>query len=271
MLAMQPGVIPQSSQQPNAVVMSGCAAAPPSGDLNPGNLSVSGQRETSNGFAVNGSNVEEDFNNGTAVVPNLDSIQEFKVLTGNFDAEYGNFSGGQVLVITKSGGNKLHGSAFEFLRNTALDSRSYFALSRAAYDRNQFGGTLGGPVRKDKAFFFLDYQGTGMTQGQETGAIAVPSLANRAGNFSDLINPGTGANPFANQAVSGDYLASQLTAKLGRTVTAGEPYSQVFPRQRYSPIHLVSAGYKLTEIHPPAKRGIQWLFHLFSERNSWRQ
>ena len=98
LLAIQPGVIPSSSQQPNAVVMSGCTAAPPSGDLNPGNLSVSGQRETSNGFAVNGSVVEEDFNNGTAVVPNLDSIQDFKVLTSNFDAEYGNFSGGQVLV-----------------------------------------------------------------------------------------------------------------------------------------------------------------------------
>ena len=132
LLAMQPGVIPASSQQPNAVVMSGCTAAPPSGDLNAGNLSVSGQRETSNGFAVNSSAVEEDFNNGTAVVPNLDSIQDLKVLTSNFDAEYGNFSGGQVLVTTKSGGNKLHGSAFEFLRNTALDSRNYFATSRAS-------------------------------------------------------------------------------------------------------------------------------------------
>jgi len=228
LLALQPGVIPASSQQPNAVLMSGCTGTPPSGDLNPGNLSVSGQRETSNGFSVNGADVEEDFNNGTAVVPNLDSIQDFKVLTSNFDAEYGNFSGGQVLVNTKSGGNKLHGSVFEFLRNTALDSRNYFALSRATYDRNQYGGTLGGPIRKGKTFFFLDYQGTSMTQGQETGAVAVPSFANREGNFSDLINPMTGANPFANQTVSGAYLAAQLTAKLGRTVTAGEPYSQVF-------------------------------------------
>jgi hypothetical protein len=224
LLAIQPGVIPASSQQPNAVVMSGCAAAPPSGDLNPGNLSVSGQRETSNGFAVNGSSVEEDFNNGTAVIPNLDSIQDFKVLTSNFDAEYGNYSGGQVLVNTKSGGNQLHGSAFEFLRNTALDSRNYFAPTRAAYDRNQYGGTLGGPIRKDKTFFFLDFQGTGMTQGIETGNIAVPSLAERSGNFSDLVNPLTGAGPFTGK-VSGTYLASQL----GPNVYAGEPYSQVFP------------------------------------------
>jgi len=222
MLAMQPGVIPASSQQPNAVVMSGCAATPPSGDLNPGNLSVSGQRETSNGFSVNTANVEEDFNNGTAVIPNLDSIQDFKVLTSNFDAEYGNFSGGQVLVNTKSGSNKFHGSAFEFLRNTALDSRNYFATERASYQRNQYGGTLGGPIRKDKAFFFLDYQGTRMTQGQETGNITVPSLADRSGNLSDLASQLTGS-------VSGDYLAALLSSKLGRAVTAGEPYSQVFP------------------------------------------
>ncbi len=95
LLALQAGVIPTSSAQPNAVVMSGATSTPPSGDLNPGNMSVSGQRETANGFVVNGSTVEEDFNNGAAVIPNLDSIAEFRVLTSNFDAEYGNFSGGK--------------------------------------------------------------------------------------------------------------------------------------------------------------------------------
>ncbi len=218
LLAIQPGVIPASSQQPNAVVMSGCGATPPSGDLNPGNLSVSGQRETSNGFTVNGSDVEEDFNNGTAVVPNLDSIQDFKVLTSNFDAEYGNFSGGQVQVNTKSGGNRLHGSAFEFLRNTDLDARNFFAPTRAAYNRNQYGGTFGGPIRKDKTFFFLDFQGTNMTQGQETGNIAVPSFADRNGNLSDLASQLTGT-------VSGNYLAKTiLSPLLHQNVTAGEAY-----------------------------------------------
>jgi hypothetical protein len=148
LLALQPGVIPVTSQQPNAVVMSGCTSAPPSGDLNSGNISVSGQRETTNGFSVNGSSAQEDFNMGAAVVPNLESIQEFQVLTGNFDAQYGNFSGGQVLVTTKSGTNQLHGSGFEFLRNTDLDARNYFASDRARYDRNQFGGSLGGPDNK---------------------------------------------------------------------------------------------------------------------------
>jgi hypothetical protein len=133
LLALQPGVIPASSQQPNAVVMAGCTSAPPSGDLNPGNLSVSGQRETANGFTVNGSVVQEDFNMGAAVVPNLDSIREFRVLTNNFNPEYGNFSGGQVFVTTKSGTNEFHGSAFDFLRNTDLDARNYFAVDRAKY------------------------------------------------------------------------------------------------------------------------------------------
>jgi carboxypeptidase family protein len=217
LLAVQPGVVPASSAQANAVVMSGCTNTPPSGDLNPGNMSVSGQRETANGFNVNGSVVEEDFNNGTAVIPNLDSIDDFRVLTSNFDAEYGNFSGGQVLVTTKSGSDHFHGSAFEFLRNTALDARNYFATERAAYDRHQFGGTFGGPFRKQKAYFFLDYQGTLMTQGQETGNIVVPSIANRSGSLLDLSNQLTGA-------VSSDYWANQLSQKLGYSVVVGERY-----------------------------------------------
>ncbi len=217
LLAIQAGVVPQSSQQPNAVVMSGCTTTPPSGDLDTGNLSISGQRETNNGFAVNGSIVEEDFNNGTAIVPNLDSIQDFKLLTGSFDAEHGNFSGGQVLVTTKSGSNAVHGSAFEFLRATGLDARNYFGTSRARYDRSQFGGTFGGPIRKDKSYYFFDFQGTQMTQGQETGDIVVPSAADRSGNVADLASQLTGA-------VSTDFWAAQLSAKLNQTVTAGEPY-----------------------------------------------
>lgn len=217
LLGLQAGVIPQSSRQSNAVVMSGCTTTPPSGDLNPGNVSVSGQRETANGFAVNGSSVEEDFSNIAAVVPNLDSISEFRVLTSGFDAEYGNFSGGQVLVVTKSGSNDLHGSVFEFFRNTNLDASNYLSRERAAYDRNQFGGTLGGQLLRDRLFFFGDYQGTRMKQGLETGHIAVPTADNRRGDLSSQASQLTGK-------VSGDYLASLLSRRLGRTITTGEPY-----------------------------------------------
>ena len=217
LLALQPGVIPSSSQQPNAVVMAGVTSTPPSGGLNAGNMSVSGQRETANGFVVNGSDVEETVNMGTAVVPNLDSIAELRVLTSNFNAEYGNYSGGQVLVVTKSGTNQFHGDAFEFLRNTALDARNFFSPSRALFDQNQFGATLGGPVRRDKIFFFADYQGTRMTEGVDTGLIQVPTAADRTGNLQDLAQQMTGT-------VNGSYWAGVLTARLGYGVSANEPY-----------------------------------------------
>ena len=94
--------------------------------MNAGNISINGQREFANSFMVNGSDVEEDVNMGTAIIPNLDSIAEFRILTNNFDAEYGEYSGGQINVITKSGSNAFHGDVFEFLRNTNLDARNYF-------------------------------------------------------------------------------------------------------------------------------------------------
>jgi hypothetical protein len=90
----------------------------PSGDLNPGNLSINGQRESSNGFLVNGIDVQEHMNGGTSIIPNLDSIEEFRVLTNNFDPEYGNYNGGMVTVVSKQGSNAFHGNAFEFFRNT---------------------------------------------------------------------------------------------------------------------------------------------------------
>jgi hypothetical protein len=189
----------------------------PSGTLNPGTISVNGQREFANYFSVNGSDAEEDVNAGTAIVPNLDSIAEFRIVTSNFDAEYGDFSGGQINVITKSGDNGFHGDAFEFLRNTALDARNYFSPTRGAFRQNQFGGTVGGPIRHDRTFFFADYQGTRQTQGVDTGNISVPSNADRSGDLSDLANELTGA-------VGGPYLAGLLTQKLGYPVTQGEPY-----------------------------------------------
>ena len=121
LLAIQPGVSPVSTLTPTSVIMSGVTGTiNPSGDLNPGDVSINGQRESSNGFMVNGTDVQEHMNGGTSVIPNLDSIQEFRVLTTNFDPEYGNYNGGMINVVTKSGTNSFHGDAFEFLRNTSL-------------------------------------------------------------------------------------------------------------------------------------------------------
>src|SRR5579883_998371 len=224
LLSLQPGIVPMSTQTPDSIVMSGVTVAiTPSGDLNPGNQSISGQREDANGFLVNGSDVKEEMNGGTAIIPNLDSISEFRVLTNNFDAEYGNYAGGIVNVVTKGGTNALHGDAFEFLRNTVLDARTYFSPQRETYQQNQFGGTLGGPIKKNKLFFFGDYQGTRTIQGLDTGLKPVPSLAERAGNFSDAANlfSSPTAGPFA---VAGAALASQLQNSLGYPVSQGEPY-----------------------------------------------
>jgi hypothetical protein len=183
LLALQPGVVPATSLTANTQQDVGVSALTPSGGLNPGTISINGQREFSNGFSVNGSDAEEDVNSGTAIIPNLDSVAQFHILTSNFDAEYGGHSGGQINVVTKSGSNSFHGDAFEFLRNTSLDARNYFSPTRGTFNQNQFGGTFGGPIRRNKTFFFADYQGTRLTEGVDTGQIPVPSLAERNGTF----------------------------------------------------------------------------------------
>jgi hypothetical protein len=193
LLAVQTGVTPVATSATSSTSSGGSfGAVAPSGGLNPGLFSVNGQRESANGFILNGANVEEGIAEGAAIIPNLDSIAEFRVLTSNFDAEYGNYSGGLISVVTKSGTGQLHGSAFEFLRNTDLDARGFFDPTRAPYIQNQFGGTLGGPVKKDKIFFYADYQETRNIQGIETGLLPVPSLADRSGNLSDLAGALTG-------------------------------------------------------------------------------
>jgi hypothetical protein len=239
LLALQPGVAPVTSITSDTVQDVGASVLSPSGDLNPGTISINGQREFANAFIVNGSDVEEDVNMGAAIIPNLDSIAEFRILTSNFDAEYGEFSGGQINVVTKSGTNAFHGDLFEFLRNTNLDARNYFSPARGAFDQNQFGGTAGGPLRKNKIFFFADYQGTRSTQGVDTSQIPVPSVQDRTtGNFSDLplnssgFNPlgfcgvaGTPTNPIEIPCVvSGPNIATTLSSRLGYNVQAGEPY-----------------------------------------------
>jgi Carboxypeptidase regulatory-like domain/TonB dependent receptor len=227
LLSLQPGVAPVTSITSDTVQDVGASALSPSGDLNPGTISINGQREFANSFMVNGSDVEEDVNMGAAVVPNLDAISEFRILTNNFDAEYGEFSGGQINVITKSGTNAFHGDLFEFVRNTNLDARNYFSPTRGAFDQNQFGGTVGGPIRANKVFFFADYQGTRSAQGIDTGDIAVPTAADRTGNLID--QAGSFVTTDANgdtvpTTVSGAYYASQLTNQLGYPVAQGEAY-----------------------------------------------
>ena len=187
-----------------------------SGGLNAGNISVNGQRETGNAFLVNGGDVSEGRNLGAGLIPNLDSIEEFRLITNSFSAEYGKFSGAVMNAITKSGSNAIHGDAFEFLRNDMLDARNFFTASKSELRRNQFGYAIGGPFWKNRLFWFTDYQGTREVQGAETGIVQVLPLAQRQGIFDPAALTGT---------IDGTYWAQVLTQRLGYTVTNGEPYS----------------------------------------------
>jgi len=220
LLGLQAGVAPGNSNQ--AIQQD----RPVSGNLNPGNLSVNGQRETANAFLVNGGDVSEGRNLGAGLVPNLDSVEEFRLITNSFDAEYGKFSGAVMNAITKSGTNGFHGDVFEFLRNDKFDAKNYFAPGKSELRRNQFGYTLGGPIWKNHLFFFSDYQGTRQVQGAETGLVTVPTPAQLSGHIDPaaFMTTDSNGNPVPT-TVDGAYWAQVLTQRLGYTVSQNEPYS----------------------------------------------
>ncbi len=150
-----------------------------------GAVSVNGGRGRANNFSVNGGDANDQFVNGPGIQPSPDSIQEFRVLTNTFDAEYGRNSGAVINVVTKSGTNSVHGNAFEFVRNNIFDARSYIAPARPDDKQNVFGGTFGGPLKKDKTFYFLSYEGRRDVQGFVSDPVFVPTAAQRNGDFSD--------------------------------------------------------------------------------------
>ncbi|HWN74440.1 MAG TPA: carboxypeptidase-like regulatory domain-containing protein, partial [Candidatus Udaeobacter sp.] len=119
-------------------------------------LSVGGSRANSTDWLLDGNDNNELTAGGIAILSSIDSIQEFKVLTYNYSAEFGTRAGPTVLVTTKSGSNALHGSLYEFLRNTSLDAKTFFATKPEKFNLNQYGGSLGGAIRKNKTFFFID-------------------------------------------------------------------------------------------------------------------
>ena len=146
-------------------------------------LSVGGSRVQSTDWLFDGNDNNELTAGGIAILPSIDAIQEFKVLTYNYSAEYGTRAGPTVLVTTKSGSNQYHGSLFEYFRNTSLDARSYFASEREKFNLNQFGGAIGGPIRKDKTFFFLDYQAKMQRHGIPFVGL-IPTQAMISGDFT---------------------------------------------------------------------------------------
>jgi hypothetical protein len=218
LLATQAGVSPvTTSGASNSSSGGGFGTVPVAGNDNTGQFSINGQRESANDFFLNGASVQESIGQQAGVIPNLDSIAEFRIISSNADAEYGGYSGGLINVVTKSGGNQFHGSVFEFLRNTDLDARGYFSPERSTFQQNQYGGTFGGPIKKSKVFFFGDYQGQRTVEGIETGIVSVPSLLNRSGNFSDSASSLSGK-------VNGTSLAQTLSTRLGYSVNSGESF-----------------------------------------------
>src|SRR5713226_1939454 len=146
-------------------------------------LSVGGSRANSTDWLLDGNDNNELTAGGIGILSSIDSIQEFKVLTYNYSAEYGTRAGPTVLVTTKAGGNDFHGSLFEFLRNTSLDAKTFFAKTPEKFNLNQFGGSIGGPIRKNKTFFFLDSEQKFQRQGRTFRGV-VPSDAMRTGDFT---------------------------------------------------------------------------------------
>ncbi|HMK23162.1 MAG TPA: TonB-dependent receptor, partial [Terriglobales bacterium] len=147
--------------------------------------SVNGQRPESNNFLIDGANNVNAVDAGFVLKPPLDAISEFRILSHNADAEFGQNSGSTTNIITRSGANSFHGAAWEFLRNEAMDASDFSTNSVQPLKQNQFGGTLGGPIVKDRSFFFVYYEGFRNRQGKTVNS-TVPSLLQRTGNFSEM-------------------------------------------------------------------------------------
>ncbi len=176
---LQPGVVPLTP---------GIAEA--GGSLRNGQAyAVNGQRPESNNFLIDGANNFNGVDGGFVLKPPVDAIAEFRIITHSANAEFGNALGSTTNLITRSGTNQVHGTLWEFFRNDALDANDYFALTTEPLKQNQFGGTVGGPIRKDKTFFFAFYEGFRNRQG-ETELTTVPSAAERSGNFAELCPEG---------------------------------------------------------------------------------
>jgi len=211
------------------------------GSDNPGVVSVNGGRGRSNNYMVNGGDGNDIFVNQPAIQPSPDAIEEFRVLTNTFDAEYGRNSGSIVNVVTKSGTNAVHGDVYEFFRNKVLNTKGFFDDTTPDYKQNQFGATLGAPVRKDKTFLFGSYEGDRIVKGISSGQVFLPTAAEAGGNFSQPDATGTQPVPFSG-TLGDQTLADQLNARPGcsaavaaangAAIAPGTSFSAIFPNNK---------------------------------------
>ncbi len=214
------------------------------GSSQSGAVSVNGGRGRSNNFSVNGGDGNDLFVNSPAIQPSPDSIAEFRVISNTFDAEYGRNSGAVVNVVTKSGSNTFHGSMYEFFRNKALNAASYVDPFKPDNKGNQFGGTIGGPIKKDRTFFFGSYEGRRVIQGVTSDPVVVPTAAEQTGNFSSAPFTGTLTDNTVAQVLNNrPGCAAQIPVLNpgAAPVAAGTPWSSIFtanqiPTQCFDPV-----------------------------------
>jgi hypothetical protein len=197
-------------------------------------INVNGQAFTSNGFLLDGTENESAILGIAVINPNLDSLQDFKITTSNYDAEFGSVSGALLQATTKSGTNQIHGTLFEFLRNDIFNASDHFTSLKPPLRWNQFGGSIGGPIRKDKLFAFFDYQGTRRSDGGSLIA-TVPTAAERNGDLRAQLGDyicaggGTSAGPCANPAMVTTTENLQVPARAGMVFdpNSGDPATGV--------------------------------------------
>src|SRR5438270_12901490 len=203
------------------------------GSESAGAVSVNGGRDRANNFSVNGGDANDQFVNLPTMQPTPDAIEEFRVISNTFDAEYGRNSGAVVNVVTKSGTNLWHGNVYEYFRNKVLNAQGYVNTVKPQFNQNQFGGTFGGPLRKDRTFFFLSYEGRRIRQGQSGDIVAVPTPDERSGLF-DMSSAGAFAGAITDQFTA-DTLngrpgcTSAINALGGQTPAAGVGWDSIFP------------------------------------------
>lgn len=229
LLQLQPGVMSTVGSSNTVVYGSDKAGA----------VSVNGGRGRSNNFSVNGGDANDQFVNLPTVQPSPDSIQEFRVLTNTFDAEYGRNSGSVVNVVTKSGTNSVHGNVYEFFRNTVLNANPYcftavqgIPCDKPKFNQNQFGGTFGGPIVKDRTFFFTSYEGRRIRQGIPSPLVFVPTASERPSAtqpFADFSSESTFAGTLTNAFALNQ--RPNCTTALGSApnIPDGQLYADLFP------------------------------------------
>jgi hypothetical protein len=178
------------------------------------NLAISANGAMGNqvSYKLDGSSHQDNINNLNAGFPNPDALSQFSVETNNFDAKYGGSGGAVVNIVTKSGTNQIHGAAFEFLRNGALNARNFFGTQKDALKRSQFGGTIGGPIKKDKLFFFASWQRTILSNITYSNTAFVPTDAERTGNFS--AKSGTFKDPTTGVAIPSKIYPANLLSPI---------------------------------------------------------